>query len=56
VTTQQKIRNLKSNESVEISRVSPDRYCTAERSGDGNRLRFVRHYADGFVVFQNVNF
>ena len=47
-----KINSLKPGQSIEISRCG-NIHCTAERSGDGRRIRFVRHSPVGFVVFRD---
>jgi len=50
-----KINALRPGQSVEISRTE-NGYCTAERSGDGETLRYVRHTCDGFQVFKTCRF
>jgi uncharacterized membrane protein len=49
------INALKPGQSVELSRCG-NIYVTAERTGDGKLLRFVRHSQDGFEVFHTVAF
>lgn len=50
-TLDQKINSLKPGQSIEISRVSDDSFCTIERSSNGKKVRFVRHNGNSFVVF-----
>ena len=50
-----RIEALEPGEEMEISRAGEVR-VTVERSSDGKTLRFVRHTADGFTVFQTCNF
>lgn len=50
MTTEQQINKLKPGQSVETSRVGHV-WCTVERSGDGNTLRFVRHTCYKSTVF-----
>ena len=46
-----RIDALKPGQSIEISRTETGR-CTAERSGDGRKIRFVRHAGNGWHVFK----
>ena len=50
-----KINSLKPGQSIEIS-ASNGKYETAERSGNGKVIRFVRHSSDGQKVFRTSNF
>jgi len=50
-----RINALRPGQSIRISG-DDDRWCTAERSGDGRTLRFVRHTATGFQVFKTCDF
>lgn len=54
-TLDQRINTLRPGQEI---RLSGDSECwtTAERSGDGRRLRFVRHTRDGFHVFRTTRF
>ncbi|MBZ5639080.1 MAG: hypothetical protein LAO51_10060 [Acidobacteriia bacterium] len=57
-TTDQKIDSLKPGGTIELSRNDRGVRVVAERSGDGERVRIVRIYADGervlgFVVMLN---
>ncbi|MEO7933244.1 MAG: hypothetical protein ABIT76_08820 [Chthoniobacterales bacterium] len=56
LTLSDKINALAPGGSVEISRLSPRRFCTAERSGDGRTVRFVRHIKNSATVFQQRGF
>jgi hypothetical protein len=50
------IENLKPGDSIKISECNGIE-CTAERSGDGKVLRFVRHFQNGsFEVFHQSKF
>lgn len=51
-----RIAQLRKGQSVEISRTNKTDYCTAERSGKGDVVRFVRHTANGSRVFRTVKF
>jgi hypothetical protein len=46
-----RIDALRPGQSIEISRTETGR-CTAERSGDGKTIRFVRHTTTGWTVFK----
>jgi hypothetical protein len=46
-----KVEALKPGEEVQLSKCNGIR-VTAERSGDGKSLRFVRHRANGFEVIK----
>ncbi len=50
-----KIDALKPGQSIKISG-DENRWCTAERSGDGKTLRFTRHTATSFQVFKTCTF
>jgi len=50
-----RIDALNPGQSIEISRTETG-HCTAERSGDGRTLRFVRHTDAGFQTFKTCNF
>jgi len=50
-----RIDALKPGQSIKISG-DETRWCTAERSGDGRTLRFVRHTDAGFQTFKTCNF
>jgi len=51
-----RINNLKKGESIIISECN-NIICSAERSGDGKKLRFVRAYQNGsFEVYHESNF
>jgi hypothetical protein len=50
-----KINSLKPGQSIELSR-NEFAWVTVERSGDGKRVRFVRHTENGFVVFADQSF
>jgi hypothetical protein len=51
-----KISSLSPGQSVLMSELN-DIICTAERSGDGQTLRFVRTYPDGsFEVYKVTKF
>ena len=50
-----KINGLKPGYVIQISQTK-DAYCTAERSGDGKTLRFVRHSDHSQKVFKTVCF
>ena len=50
-----RIDALNPGQSIEISRTDTG-WCTAERSGNGRTLRFVRHTATSFRVFKTCNF
>ncbi|MBZ5637427.1 MAG: hypothetical protein LAO51_01580 [Acidobacteriia bacterium] len=57
-TTDQKIDSLAPGATIELSRNDRGVRVVAERSGDGERVRIVRIYADGervlgFVVMLN---
>lgn len=54
-TLDARINEMKPGQEIEISQTTIAR-CTAERSGNGAWLRFVRHTADGFEVFRLVRF
>lgn len=49
------INNMKPGQSIHLG--GNDRiWTTAERSGDGKILRFVRHNRNGFEVFKTTQF
>ena len=50
-----RINALRPGQSIRIS-ADDARWCTAERSGDGRTLRFVRHTGNGSKVFKTCNF
>lgn len=51
----QRINALQPGQEIRISGTD-DLWVTAERSGNGKRLRFVRHSANGFTVFKTCRF
>ncbi|MEM8604581.1 MAG: hypothetical protein AAGF24_12195 [Cyanobacteria bacterium P01_H01_bin.121] len=55
MTTDQIIAKLAPGQSAEISRVG-ETYCTVERTGNGNTIKFVRHTPSGFTVFRTRQF
>jgi hypothetical protein len=55
MSTDSKTASLKPGQSIEISRANGI-IVTAERSGDGKTLRFVRSSATGFEVFKTCRF
>lgn len=50
-----KINNINPGREIELSRSNGIR-VTAERSGDGKTIRFVRSTKEGFVVFKTCNY
>lgn len=54
-TVDQKIAKLEPGQSVEISRTDAG-FVTAERSGDGEMIRFVRHIGNVSSVFRATKF
>ena len=51
----ERIDALRPGRSIEISRTDSG-WCTAERTGDGRKVRFVRHTAAGWHVFKTCNY
>jgi hypothetical protein len=51
MTVDQKINALKNGQSIEISRVG-ETFCTVERSGKGDVVRFVRHNGGTSEVYK----
>jgi len=54
-TLDQQIAALKPGQEIRISG-NDSIWVTAERSGNGRWLRFVRHTANGFTVFKTTRF
>lgn len=54
-TVDSKINGLKPGQSVVVSQ-NGGITVTVERTGDGKRVKFVRHTASGFVVFKTGRF
>lgn len=54
-TLDQRINSLRPGHEIELSR-SNGFWVTAERSGCGKWLRFVRHHANGFEVIKTSRF
>ncbi len=48
-----KINKLKNGQSIEISR-SNGQWVTAEKSGNGKVVRFIRHTENSFRVFRTI--
>lgn len=55
MNAKQKINSLKPGQEVRLSGDSST-WVTAERSGDGKTLRYVRHTANGCEVFRTERF
>ena len=51
----QRINALRPGQEIRISG-DDSIWVTVERSGDGKRLRFVRHTLEGFFVFRQMSF
>jgi len=49
------INTLQPGQAVTLSSYG-NTYCTAERSGDGSTVRFVRNTPNGFTVFKTCKF
>jgi rRNA maturation protein Rpf1 len=54
-TLDQRINGLEPGQEIRISGTE-DLWVTAERSGNGKWLRFVRHTPNGFMVFKTTRF
>jgi hypothetical protein len=54
-TTEQRINTLPPGRSLRLSGDTAC-WCTVERSGDGQWLRYVRHTPRGFKVFKRERF
>ena len=54
-TLDQRINDLEPGQEIRISGTD-DLWVTAERSGNGKWLRFVRHTLNGFTVFKTTRF
>jgi len=51
MTVDQKIAKLRPGQSIEISRTETG-YCTAERTGDGEFIKFIRHIGNTSTVYR----
>lgn len=54
-TIDQRISKMKPGDSIEFSRVGST-YVTAERTGNGRKINFVRHTPTGWQVFKTSSF
>jgi hypothetical protein len=51
------VNSLQAGQSVKLSEPNADgTYCTVERTGNGETIRFVRHTVDSFTVYYTERF